>query len=238
MNLKQAVVSTDNTKREFIAKSLLYGLGLVGLSSRLRASSSVSNNKQAGPVPEEKANPVSPPGSKSIKHFKNNCTACHLCVSVCPTGVLQPSFLEYGFTGMLQPRMDYHTNYCNYECTRCGETCPTGAILPLTKEKKILTQIGRVKFVIKNCLVYTDLTACGSCSEHCPTQAVRMVPYIEGLTIPEIHPSTCVGCGACEYACPVRPYRAIYVDGNTEHGQAKKPEFDDLEVENQDDFPF
>ena len=87
----------------------------------------------------------------------------------------------------------------------------------MTLEDKKLTQMGKVHFIIKNCVVYTDETSCGSCAEHCPTQAVRMVPYKDGLTIPETHHSTCIGCGACEHVCPAKPNKAIYVDGNPVH---------------------
>ena len=68
---------------------------------------------------------------------------------------------------------------------------------------------------------FADETSCGACSEHCPTQAVSMVPYKNGLTIPSVNPDICVGCGGCEYVCPVRPFRAIYIEGNPEHLQAK-----------------
>ena len=98
--------------------------------------------------------------------------------------------------------------------------------------------MGVVRFEQKNCIVYIDETACGSCAEHCPTKAVRMVPYKDTLTIPEITPEICVGCGACEYACPVTPYKAIVVDGNTVHQTAQKPEEEKLDVKPLDDFPF
>jgi ferredoxin len=237
-NIKHAVKEPppDTGKREFLGRSIFYLLGLIGLSRYARAHQANTTEKNLIPVIKE--NPVSPPGSKSLDYFKMNCTACHLCVTACPTDVLQPSFLEYGFTGMMQPYMDYKTSFCNYECTICGEVCPTGAILPLTKEDKKLTQIGKVNFIINNCIVYTDNTACGSCSEHCPTQAVRMTPYIGDLTIPEIHTLTCIGCGACEYACPVEPHKAIYVEGNVKHQVAEKPRFEELEEEAQEEFPF
>ena len=189
-------------------------------------------------IPEEKHFPVSPPGSKSIQQFMEACTACQLCVSACPTRVLQPSFLEYGFTGMMQPRLDYHASFCNFDCVKCTEVCPTGAILPLTEEQKHITQIGLVRLELDNCVVQTENTACGACAEHCPTQAVRMVPYQDGLTIPEIHVEHCVGCGACEYICPTRPYRAIYIDGSEVHAEAIPPVIEELDYVPDDDFPF
>ncbi len=194
---------------------------------------------QPSTIPEVKNYPVSPPGSLGLQHYTDTCTACQLCVSACPTDVLQPSFLEHGFTGMMQPRMDYHASYCNFDCVLCTEICPTGAILPLTMEEKHVSRIGLVHLELDNCVVKTENTACGACAEHCPTQAVRMVPYQDGLTIPEIHDDHCIGCGACEYICPTRPYRAIYVDGIEHHDEAVPPVFEELDYEEpEEDFPF
>lgn len=227
---------TDSSKRDFIGKTLLYGAALAGISRK--SFSQEEPDRPAGRIPNQKNHPVSPPGSMSLKHFTDRCTACHLCVTVCPTSVLQPSFLEYGFMGMAQPHMDFGVEYCNFECTRCGEVCPTGAILPLTVEDKKLEQTGQVHFVIEKCIVYTDNTSCGSCSEHCPTQAVKMVPYKEGLTIPETNTDICIGCGACEFACPVKPHTAIFVDGNEVHQVASAPFIEELKEESTGDFPF
>jgi ferredoxin len=106
-------------------------------------------------------------------------------------------------------------------------------------EAKKTVQIGKVHFILENCVVYTDNTSCGSCSEHCPTQAVHMIPYKGELTIPEVRPEICVGCGACEYACPTRPFRAIYVDGNYIHEIALLPEEETLEEKViEEEFPF
>jgi formate hydrogenlyase subunit 6/NADH:ubiquinone oxidoreductase subunit I len=110
-------------------------------------------------------------------------------------------------------------------------------------EKKI-TQIGVATFIRENCVVYTDNTACGACSEHCPTKAVKMVPYENPLNrvlvIPEVTADYCIGCGGCEHACPTKPYKAIFVDGNPVHKTAKKPLVNkvELQVESDADFPF
>jgi ferredoxin-type protein NapF len=227
---------TDTSKREFIGKTVLYVTALAGFSRTVLGQE--EKERPAGKIPNKKNYPVSPPGSVSLVHFKDRCTACHLCVSVCPTHVLQPSFLEYGLLGMSQPHMNYSVEYCNFECTKCGEVCPTGAILPLTVEDKKLEQTGKVNFIKEKCIVFTDNTSCGACSEHCPTQAVKMVPYKGNLTIPETDTEICIGCGACEFACPVKPHTSIFVDGNAVHQVAKAPKIEELKVEEQEEFPF
>ena len=225
----------DYKKREFVAGIIAYTIGSAGIAF---AQQKITPTKLST-VQNLKKYPVAPPGSISIDHFTDSCTACNLCVSACPTKVLQPSFLDYGFLGMLQPKMDYSVSFCNFECVICSQVCPTGAILPIKPEKKKLTQIGKVKFVKENCVVHTEKTDCGACAEHCPTKAVHMVPF-ENIKAPEIQTEYCIGCGACEYACPTKPYKAIYVEGNPRQLTAKKKEEKKIEnkVNIEEDFPF
>jgi ferredoxin len=231
----ERVRKTDYKKREFISKTLLYVIGLSAVSfGQIKIIP-----KKLSKIPNLKKNPVSPPGSQSISHFTSKCTTCHLCVAACPTQVLQPSLWEYGFTGIMMPHMEFKSNFCNQECIVCGQVCPTGAIQKLTVEKKKTTQTGKVNFIKENCIVETEGTECGACSEHCPTKAVSMVPY-KNLHLPEIHNEYCIGCGACEHACPVKPYKAIFVDGNAVHqvAQIRKQEKIEQKVDDKSDFPF
>ncbi len=230
----------EKERRGFILNSVVWFFGIAGLAGQ--SEKILQSKPTTHAVPS--TTPVSPPGSTSIAHFTSACTACHLCVSVCPTRVLVPSFLEFGFPGMMQPRMNFHTGYCNYECTACMDICPSGAIQPLAVEKKRLTQLGVAKFIKENCVVYTDNTNCGACTEHCPTKAVDMVPYLnmanKRLVIPKVNPDYCIGCGGCEHACPTKPYKAIYVDGNSAHKLAKQPMVKKIEkeIDYTEDFPF
>jgi ferredoxin len=166
--------------------------------------------------------PVTPPGSRSISRFRSLCISCHLCVSRCPTGVLQPSLLEYGAAGIMQPSLDFAHGFCEYECNVCGVVCPTRAIATVELDRKKLIKVGNATFTEDRCVVVTNGTACGACAEVCPTYAVRMVPYKDGLDLPETHEEYCIGCGNCEYACPVNPDKAIYVVGETLHSVVEK----------------
>lgn len=165
-------------------------------------------------VPERQT-PILPPGALTAKHFAQHCTACQLCVSACPNGVLRPAT---DLDRFMQPELSYERGYCRPECTRCSEVCPAGAIKPITREEKASTQVGHAVWIRKNCVVLTDDVNCGNCERHCPSGAIQMVPSDESnprsRRIPVIDVERCIGCGACENLCPARPYSAIYVEGH------------------------
>ncbi len=162
---------------------------------------------------------VLPPGAGSLERFLDICTGCQMCVANCPTHVLQPSYLQLGLKGFMKPRMDFATKYCLYDCHRCAEVCPTGAIrrMPVTAERdtegitKDTTRIAVARFYVCRCLVAREDMDCGACTEHCPTKALYTVPYIgrdgQEHRLPRLDPSLCIGCGACEHACPVTAER-------------------------------
>lgn len=226
--------AVNPSKRRF----LIAGLLTAGTTPKLIAQAQQAVASLEGKKAYKKVNPITPPGSVSQEYFQKQCTSCHLCVSKCPSHVLKPAFMEYGLAGMMQPTVSFEKGFCNFDCTVCGDVCPNGAILPLTVEKKHLTQMGYVVFIEENCIVLTDGTSCGACSEHCPTQAVEMVPYKDGLTIPQVNKEICVGCGGCEYVCPARPFRAIYIEGNPVQKEALPFKESEKHNEEIDDFGF
>ena len=177
------------------------------------------NNTTSGAkaVPSRET-PLTPPGSRSTRNFAQHCTTCQLCVSECPNHVLRPST---DLSHFLQPTMGYENGFCRPECTRCSEVCPSGAILPISREEKTAVQIGQAKWIEKNCLPVRDGVSCGNCERHCPAGAISMRPLneadAESPMVPTVNPAVCIGCGACEYVCPARPFPAIYVEGYEEH---------------------
>jgi ferredoxin len=204
---------TDGKKRQFLVTGLTAALAIPAAWVHVHKKTELFVSKKG-----VRNTPISPPGAISTEHLLKHCTSCHLCISKCPSKVLKPAFMEYGIGGMMQPIMSFEKGFCNFNCTRCSNVCPSKALVPLTIEQKHLTQVGRVVFRKEDCIIYTNGYNCGACSEHCPTQAVKMIPYKNGLTIPHIDPDICVGCGGCEFICPVA---AIYVEGNEIHQQAK-----------------
>ena len=231
---EKRIESASSSRRLFLFTGLLTVSAAPNLVTRAKEKVAMLGKGKA----YKKETPIIPPGSISREHFQSHCTSCHLCVSKCPSHVLKPAFMEYGLEGVMQPTVYFEKGFCNFDCTICGDICPNGAIKPLKIEQKHLTQIGTVVFIEENCIVYRDGTNCGACSEHCPTQAIAMIPFKDGLTIPHVDTDLCVGCGGCEYVCPARPFRAVHIEGNLIQKQAKPFKEEKKEKVKIDDFGF
>lgn len=204
----------DTSRRAFITASAITA-GSVTLKAQGEKLDGGLAMLEAKKKPARKERPV-PFGARSVKDFYSHCTACQLCVSVCPEKVLKPSTdLQH----LMQPEMTFEDGYCRIGCTACSQVCPSGAILPLTPEEKSMQHIGVAVVDLDLCVVNTDGVSCGSCSRHCPASAIRMVPVAPGskLRIPAVDEEKCIGCGACEHLCPSRPFSAIHVDGISVH---------------------
>lgn len=208
--------SADNGRRSFLLAVAIAttGAALAQEKKKVDGGLAVIEDK----IAPERLTPLTPPGSMSAQHFAQHCTACQLCVSTCPNGVLRPST---DLSKFMQPTMSYERGYCRPECTKCGEVCPTGAIKPITWADKSATQIGHAVWIKKNCVPLTDGVECGNCARHCPAGAIQMVPSDpkngQSPKIPVVNEARCIGCGACENLCPARPFSAIYVEGHEVH---------------------
>lgn len=204
---------TDTSRRAFLTTAAVAGatLTLGAQNKRLDGGLAPVTDKQA-PARSER---LVPPGALSVRNFYDRCTACQLCVSNCPGGVLRPS-TDLGH--FLQPQMGYENGYCRPECTKCGELCPAGAISPISREEKTTVKIGTARVDFELCFAANGKENCGNCARHCPSGAIRMVDrHSDGRRIPVVSEEQCTGCGACEFLCPSRPISAITVDGLSIH---------------------
>ena len=222
----EPVEATDKGRRAFLVGGAAVIGGSLLSSIPMRAEEEEIKDKKrdggfAEVLPKKAPNrktPITPFGSESVEKFYKHCTACQLCVTVCPNNVLRPSSrLEH----LMQPEMSFEKGYCRPECVKCSEVCPAGAILKITPEEKTEWKVGTAGVDYDLCVVNRDGVSCGNCAHHCPVGAIRMVrknPDDEkSQRIPSVNEEKCIGCGACENLCPSRPISAITVNGYSVH---------------------
>jgi len=146
-----------------------------------------------------------PPGATE-EEFLTTCVLCGECIKVCPHNALHLALLEAGLEGVSTPILVPTLGYCDFSCNACGQVCPSGAIPPLSLEEKRKAVIGTAYVDVDLCV------QCMACRNNCPVEAVELVE-VEGKTgtFPKVAPERCIGCGICEYICPMRGEIAIRV---------------------------
>lgn len=175
---------------------------------------------------------IRPPGALDEPHFLDRCLKCGQCMKVCPTHVLRPALSEAGVSGIGTPVMDLEQGYCEYNCTLCGQVCPTGAIERLTLAEKTERPIrtGTAFIDRSRCLPWSFGRNCLVCEEVCPVSPKAIYQETVELEIhgkvvevhrPRVHPERCIGCGLCQHECPVNDLAAIRV---TSAGESRSVE--------------
>lgn len=197
------------SRRAFLGTAALLGSSVAAEAARRKLPKGFTE-KQA----PKRQTPIVPPGAKSFKVFTDTCTACGLCISACENKVLRPST---EISRLLQPEMSFEKGWCRPECNACADICPTGAILPLKEGEKSVIKIGTAKVDYEKCLAATGKSRCDNCVRHCPTGALRTVDGNYGISRVVVNEEKCIGCGACEYLCPVNGISAITVEGSLSH---------------------
>ncbi len=191
--------TTDLSKRELL---LAIPVGLVGLGVSaaagkhfLKALLDAKTAEATESEEETAAAPqfILPPGAGDVARFATKCTACLLCVHNCPSKIIKPSPTGYGFV-----RLDLANSKCGFDCNRCSQICPTGAIRPVPLAEKQKLRIAQAAINYKNCKVFQDDEPCGKCAEVCPTKAITL----RKTGAPKMTKNLCIGCGACQAICP------------------------------------
>lgn len=198
----------DPTRRQVLTSLAGGALGIALLRSGIRAHHS---HPQL----------IRPPGAQDEETFLARCLRCSQCMKVCPTSGLQPAALEAGLEGLWTPCLIPRLGQCDYSCNACGQVCPSGAIPPLSLEQKRQAVMGMAVVNRNRCLPWAYSTPCIVCEEICPVpdKAIRLEEATvlnaqgEEVTVqrPYVLLDLCIGCGACEYQCPMEGESAIRV---------------------------
>lgn len=197
--------SVDKSRRAFIT-------GLATLGAGYAIAQTTEKVKDAVLAVEGKTAPKStstvlPAGALSFQNFTSKCTACQLCTTVCPTGVLRPSSDLKTF---MQVKLDFAYGYCDIDCNKCSQVCSTGALKPVSLEQKNATQVGHAIVLPEFC------TGCGKCESVCPAGTISIVEK-NGKKLAAIDTEFCIGCGACVFHCKSTPVKAIIIEGHEVH---------------------
>ena len=130
---------------------------------------------------------IVPPGAQNTNRMANKCLNCNLCVENCPNKILSKA--DENFSAV---HIDYSKGegFCKYDCNKCAQICPSGAIKRISLEEKQNTRIAMAMIKEEKC------DKCGICKYECPKSAIEVTDTAK------VDGSLCIGCGKCAKKCP------------------------------------
>lgn len=144
-----------------------------------------------------------PPGAASGEEFLELCCGVGACAEVCPADAIQ-----------LHPRKDDperlapvivpHEAACVVcDDLACMTACPSGALRPVSREE---IRIGRARIRSDECLAWAGIDpGCNYCVDRCPLGTSAIVMKRKEEARGPVVQNGCIGCGVCEFYCPVSP---------------------------------
>lgn len=197
----------DLSKRKTFKYLTLSAVSLI----TFKASFPLSNGKEF----------IRPPGALDEDDFLRKCIRCGACMKICPENFLTPSITKGGILELFTPVGNPEYGYCLYQCNLCGKVCPTGAIKRISLSEKQKIPIGLAYIDQNRCLAHAYNTNCAVCEEHCPVSP-KAIYFEEQKVInkdgssftlkkPYVDLKSCIGCGLCQYKCPIEHESAILI---------------------------
>ena len=210
-------------RRTFIKDTVITGATLAGAAASVGFFEHVESSSVAvGGSP--RGLPLRPPGALVEEDYLQRCTRCMRCVDACPNQALLPLDASFGRHLAGTPALKPRRQACmlcakiDGDYLKCGEACPTGAIVKIRKDEATVlseVRIGLARIDHDLCYSYNNWS-CGACIRACPFEGKAMTAGL--WERPEVHEEFCTGCGLCERACIRYPQAIRIVAGAARPG--------------------